>query len=42
MATPEGASDVSLYTRHGELKAQLDEAVNDWETASMELEAAKG
>jgi hypothetical protein len=31
-----------LYTRHGELKTQLDAAVNDWEAASMELEEAKG
>jgi ATP-binding cassette subfamily F protein 3 len=40
MATPEGASDMSLYAKHAELKGQLDAAVNDWETASMELEEA--
>jgi ATP-binding cassette subfamily F protein 3 len=40
MATPEGASDMSLYAKHVELKGQLDAAVNDWETASMELEEA--
>ncbi|MCQ2268873.1 MAG: ABC-F family ATP-binding cassette domain-containing protein [Bacteroidaceae bacterium] len=41
MATAEGASDVSLYTRHGELKKQLDNAVEQWELKSIELEEIK-
>ena len=39
--TPEGAADVSIYERHGALKKQLDEAVNAWEEASLELEEAQ-
>jgi ATP-binding cassette subfamily F protein 3 len=42
MATPEGAADMSLYTRHTELKQKMDAAVNEWEAASMELDEAKG
>lgn len=42
MATPEGASDMTLYERHGRLKKELDEAVEEWEAASMELDEAKG
>jgi ATP-binding cassette subfamily F protein 3 len=38
MATPEGAADLSLYEQHGQLKKQLDGVVEQWETASMELE----
>jgi ATP-binding cassette subfamily F protein 3 len=38
MATPEGASDMKLIGQYTELKKQLDSAVEDWETASMELE----
>lgn len=41
LATPEGAADVSIYERHGALKKQLDEAVNAWEAASLELEEAQ-
>ena len=41
LATPEGAADVSIYGRHGALKKQLDEAVNAWEEASLELEEAQ-
>ena len=41
VATPEGAADVSIYERHGALKKQLDEAVNAWEEASLELEEAQ-
>ena len=41
LATPEGAADVSIYERHGALKKQLDEAVNTWEEASLELEEAQ-
>lgn len=38
MATPEGASDMVLYEKHRELKQKLDEAVEEWERVSMELE----
>lgn len=41
MATPEGAADMSLYERHQQLKKELDSAVEEWETVSMELEEAK-
>ena len=41
LATPEGADDVYIYERHGALKKQLDEAVNAWEEASLELEEAQ-
>ena len=37
MTTPEGASDVSLYERHGSLKKQLDSVMEEWETASTDL-----
>ncbi len=39
MATPEGASDMTLYERHSRLKQQLDKAVEAWEEASIELES---
>ena len=38
MTTPEGASDMQLINRYTDLKKKLDAAVEDWETASMELE----
>ena len=38
MATPDGASDMSLYEKHGKLKRKLEEVVEDWERASDELE----
>ena len=38
MATPEGSQDMTLYERHRKLKQQLDEAMEEWEAASMELE----
>lgn len=41
MATPEGASDMSLYEQHQKLKEQLDRAMEEWDAASTELEAAK-
>ena len=41
LATPEGAADVSIYERLCALKKQLDEAVNAWEEASLELEEAQ-
>ena len=42
MATPEGASDMSLYEKHTTLKKQLDTVVEEWEAASIELEEAVG
>ena len=42
LATPEGATDMSLFTQHGNLKKQLDQAVEEWETASLALEELKG
>jgi len=41
MATPEGASDMSLYERHQKLKQALDKAMEEWEVASEELEKFK-
>lgn len=41
MATPEGASDMSLYEQHQKLKQQLDCVMDEWETASTELEEAR-
>ena len=41
MATPEGASDISLYEQHTALKKELDTAVEEWENASMELDELK-
>ncbi|MGL4518856.1 MAG: ABC-F family ATP-binding cassette domain-containing protein [Phocaeicola sp.] len=38
MTTPEGASDVSLYEKHGALKKELDAVVEKWEELSMEVE----
>ncbi len=42
LATPEGATDMSLFTQHGDLKKQLDQVVEEWETASLALEELKG
>lgn len=41
MATPEGASDMSLYEQHHKLKSQLDTIMEDWDAASTELEDLK-
>ena len=41
LATPEGASDTTLFTRYGELKAQLAVAEDEWTEASMNLEELK-
>jgi ATP-binding cassette subfamily F protein 3 len=38
MATPEGASDMTLYEQHQKLKKELDQVVEEWEAVSMELE----
>ena len=42
LATPEGATDMRLFTQHGDLKKQLDQVVEEWETASLSLEELKG
>ena len=38
MATPEGASDMSLYEQHQKLKEQLDRVMEEWDAATVELE----
>ena len=35
MATPEGASDMSLYEQHQQLKKDLDAVVEEWESVSI-------
>lgn len=40
LSTPEGSTDMSLYEKHGRLKAQLSEAEEEWEKAMESLEAA--
>ena len=42
LATPEGSADTSLFTRYGELKAQLAAAEEEWTEASIALEEVKG
>jgi ATP-binding cassette subfamily F protein 3 len=37
LATPEGSTDMSLYEKHGRLKAQLSAAEQEWEKAMEEL-----
>ena len=41
MATPEGASDMSLYEQHQKLKEQLNRVMEEWDAASVELEEAR-
>ena len=41
MTTPDGASDVTLYEKHGKLKQRLDEIVEEWEHFSEALEELK-
>jgi ATP-binding cassette subfamily F protein 3 len=41
LATPEGAADVSLCEKHGALQKQLDNIMEEWETASEALEQFK-
>ena len=41
LATPEGASDMSLYEQHRKLKEQLDQVMDEWEAAGLELEREK-
>jgi ATP-binding cassette subfamily F protein 3 len=38
MASPEGATDTSLYTEHNKLKNELSETVDRWEKATEALE----
>ena len=38
MTTPEGASDMSLYEQHQQLKKQMNMVVEEWYNTSMELE----
>ncbi|MGL4293892.1 MAG: ABC-F family ATP-binding cassette domain-containing protein [Bacteroidales bacterium] len=38
LASPEGASDVSLYEKHGDLKHQLDQVTEDWMEQNAILE----
>lgn len=38
LATPEGASDSSLFTKYADIKAQLSAAEDEWTELSMELE----
>ena len=38
MTPPEGASDMSLYEQHQQLKKQMNMVVEEWENTSMELE----
>ena len=42
LATPDGAADTSLFTRYGELKAQLATAEDEWTEACMALDEIKG
>lgn len=41
MATPEGASDVSLYTQHGALKQKVSDEMDRWTELTMELDEMK-
>ena len=41
LATPEGASDTSLFTQYGDLKAQLSAAEDEWAERCEELEEVK-
>ena len=41
LATPEGASDMQIYEEHGSLKKQLDNVMEQWESATEELEELK-
>ena len=38
LSTPEGSTDMSLYEKHGKLKAQLAAAEAEWEKAMESLE----
>jgi ATP-binding cassette subfamily F protein 3 len=38
LATPKGASDMDLLQKYLEVKARLDQAMNNWERTTTELE----
>ena len=38
LSSVEGASDSSLYEKHGRLKKELDEIIEKWTELTMELE----
>lgn len=38
LSTPEGSADITLYEKHGKLKAQLTAAEEEWEKAMESLE----
>ena len=38
LSTPEGSADITLYEKHGKLKAQLVAAEEEWEKAMESLE----
>ena len=39
LATPEGASDASLYTKYSDLKKELSDTMDVWTEQTMELES---
>ena len=41
MATPDGASDMKLYEQHQDLKNQISQIEEEWETALMEIDELK-
>ena len=41
MATPEGASDMKLYEQHQDLKKQISQIEEEWETVLMEIDELK-
>ncbi len=41
MATPDGASDMTLYEKHQKMKQQLHKTVDEWEAVSVELDEIK-
>ena len=38
MATAEGATDITLYEKHGNLKKQLEESMEEWEEVSNKFD----
>ena len=42
LATPEGASDTSLYTQYAEQKQALAETMDQWTEQTLQLEEMKG
>ena len=41
MATPEGASDSTLFEKHGKLTKDIENEMSTWELLTMELEEFK-